>query len=179
MENVEPRWIKELEKGADKADFEEPVQNYDNSWRTFKIAPWLDAQEEGKKWSLRRNPYGVACNVLLSREISMSRERGLLSLGSVKQVLIERYPNQVMILEYELSTRSNIGKLYGYIGRGSGDEGPRCRQADELTSSLRPLGPLVTDHMISGRDIALVELTRVGYYLSRPWVKPELPHAQV
>ncbi|KAF4627026.1 hypothetical protein G7Y89_g11130 [Cudoniella acicularis] len=55
-------------------------------------------------------------NVLLSREISMSRERGLLSLGSVKQVLVERYPNQVIILEYELSTRPNKGKLYGYIG---------------------------------------------------------------
>lgn len=55
MENVAPGWIKELKKGAVKADFEEAVRNCDNSWCTNKVKSWLDAREKGKHWSLRRS----------------------------------------------------------------------------------------------------------------------------
>jgi aminoglycoside phosphotransferase (APT) family kinase protein len=55
MENVAPGWIEEWEKGAVRADFEEAVQNCDNSWRTKKVKSWLDALEKGKNWNLRRS----------------------------------------------------------------------------------------------------------------------------
>ncbi|KAF4636817.1 hypothetical protein G7Y89_g1267 [Cudoniella acicularis] len=38
-----------------------------------------------------------------------------LALEASSMFLVERYPNQVMILEHELNTNSNIGKLYDYI----------------------------------------------------------------
>jgi len=55
MGNIAPGWIQELEKGADKADFEVAVQNCDNSWRTKQVKSWLDALEMGKVWNLRRS----------------------------------------------------------------------------------------------------------------------------
>lgn len=55
MEKTAPGWIKELEKGAIKADFEEAVRNCDNSWHTKKIKSWLDALETGQIWALRRS----------------------------------------------------------------------------------------------------------------------------
>jgi len=54
MEDIAPQWIEELEKGQMKADFEAAVQNCDNSWRTRQIKSWLDAQERGENWSLRK-----------------------------------------------------------------------------------------------------------------------------
>lgn len=54
MENIEPRWREELEKGAAKADFEAAVQNCDFSWRMHKIRSRLDALDKGENWSLRR-----------------------------------------------------------------------------------------------------------------------------
>ncbi|TVY36427.1 Altered inheritance of mitochondria protein, mitochondrial [Lachnellula subtilissima] len=50
-----PRWFEESEKGAVKADFEEAVQNCDNSWRTKRVRSWLDALEKGNVWDLRRS----------------------------------------------------------------------------------------------------------------------------
>jgi hypothetical protein len=55
MGNAAPRWIEELEKSSVKADFEEAVQNCDNSWCTKKVKSWLDALEKGKNWNLRRS----------------------------------------------------------------------------------------------------------------------------
>ena len=55
MESAAHKWVEELEKGAVKADFEQAVQNCDNSWRTYKVKSWLDAREKGKNWSLRKS----------------------------------------------------------------------------------------------------------------------------
>ncbi|PQE05334.1 aminoglycoside phosphotransferase protein [Rutstroemia sp. NJR-2017a BVV2] len=51
---IAPVWIEEFEKGAVKADFEEAVQNCDNCWRAKQIKTWLDGQEKGENWSLRK-----------------------------------------------------------------------------------------------------------------------------
>jgi hypothetical protein len=54
MNRLSPEWIKTMEEGVEKADFENAVQNCDNSWRTKKINAWLDARDRGEKWSLRK-----------------------------------------------------------------------------------------------------------------------------
>jgi hypothetical protein len=55
MGSVSPEWIEELEKGVDKADFEEAVQNCDNSWRNQEVKSWLDAFEKGEHWNLEKS----------------------------------------------------------------------------------------------------------------------------
>ncbi|KAF4630158.1 hypothetical protein G7Y89_g7976 [Cudoniella acicularis] len=51
-----------------------------------------------------------ACNVLLSREISMSRERGLLSLRSVKQVLADKPPSSLRSLGPHVTSHMISGR---------------------------------------------------------------------
>ena len=55
MEAAIPKWSDKVPGSAIQADFEEAVQNCDNSWRTKKIQSWLDAIEKGQYWSLRKS----------------------------------------------------------------------------------------------------------------------------
>ncbi|KAL5314413.1 hypothetical protein ACEPPN_018840 [Leptodophora sp. 'Broadleaf-Isolate-01'] len=56
-----PAWIEEMEKGELKADFDEAVQNCDNSWRTKKVKDWVLLQiainqgqiSKDENWSLK------------------------------------------------------------------------------------------------------------------------------